>query len=71
LDNNEELVAAILAKDNSFTPAFDPYQQEGSFVYAVCRLKEKMFAQVTPKYFDLINEAKAPIIDVWLAATKL
>jgi len=65
------MIGAILSKDYSFRPATDPCPEEGTFLYGVFRLREKMLASVTPEYYPLLNQVEgeyAPMVEMWLAA---
>ncbi len=52
------MIGAILSKDYSFRPATDPCPEEGTFLYGVFRLREKMLASVTPEYYPLLNQVE-------------
>jgi hypothetical protein len=61
-------VGAFIAKDYGFIPANDPYPQEGTFLYAVFRLKEKLYSDTLSEYSRILNESKIAKVDMWLAA---
>lgn len=42
------MVGAILSKDYAFTPIKELYPQEGTFLYGVRKLREKMMMEVMP-----------------------
>jgi hypothetical protein len=42
------MIGSILSKDYAFTPLKEHHPEEGTFLYGVRRLRERMLAEVVP-----------------------